>query len=63
MPQMTWNQFKEHVDTLLKEKGISPDEEIWYIDTHYPSAEQIGAEDGGIDCPTVGLGGFGVEIS
>ena len=29
---MTWNQFKEHVDKLLKEQGLTGDEQIDYID-------------------------------
>ena len=29
---MTWTQFKTKVEAQLKEKGISEDRDIWYID-------------------------------
>lgn len=47
MSQMTWNQFKKHVDTVLKKKGISGDEEIFYIDSHMPDCKDIGVEQDG----------------
>lgn len=33
---MTWKEFKEAVDKQLKEKGISEDAEIWWIDVTCP---------------------------
>ncbi len=50
---MTWNQFKEHIDKQLKIKGIDPDTQIGWIDVNHPCAEQIGVDDGGMDCPAV----------
>jgi len=50
---MTWNQFKQHIDMLLTEEGISQDENIWYIDISYPEAEKIGEEDDNANCPSV----------
>ena len=63
MANMTWNQFKEHVDTLLKEQEISADEEVWYVDISFPKADKVGVDDGGIDCPSVVLGDCGIQVS
>lgn len=60
---MTWNQFKQHVDKLIAEKGISGDEEIWYIDISFPQATEIGIDDNGIDCPSVGIEDCGIIVS
>lgn len=49
---MTWNQFKQHIDLLLEQKGISQDEEIWYIDVSHPRAQVIGVEDS-LNSPSV----------
>jgi hypothetical protein len=38
---LTWNEFKLLIDKQLAEKGISGDEEIWYIDISYPDAERV----------------------
>lgn len=43
MDQITWKEFKEIIDEQLKEKGISEDTEIWYIDISFPRKEDIGA--------------------
>ena len=34
---LTWNEFKDIVGQQLIDKGISGDEEIWYIDISFPS--------------------------
>lgn len=36
MHNLTWNEFKEKVEKQLDEKGISWDEDIWYIDISFP---------------------------
>lgn len=41
---MTWKQFKEEVDKQLAEKGISEDEEIWYIDISFPQEDDFEKE-------------------
>jgi len=33
---LSWNDFKKEVDRQLEEKGINPDENIFWIDTHFP---------------------------
>ena len=38
MTQMTWAQFKIIIDAELKEKGISEDSPIWYIDVSFMDA-------------------------
>ena len=32
MSDMTWKQFKAHIDKQLSEQGINEDTPIWYID-------------------------------
>ena len=39
MPYMTWDQFKEAVDTQLKKIGATGKEEIVYIDVDRPYHE------------------------
>ena len=36
---MTWKQSKDQVDEQLKDKGISENEDIWFIDTSFPDGE------------------------
>ena len=38
---MTWNEFKNQMDSDLKKEGKTGDEEIWYIDITYPHADEI----------------------
>ena len=38
---MTWKQFKEAVDKQLAEKGISENEEIWYIEISFPQEDDF----------------------
>ena len=33
---MSWKEFKDAVDKILREDNISEDTEIWYIDIHLP---------------------------
>ena len=40
---MTWKEFKEEVDRQLKEKGVSENEEIFYIDISTPDKKQLSA--------------------
>jgi len=37
MAQLTWKQFKDKVETALKEADKSEDTEVWYIDITYPN--------------------------
>ena len=34
--EMTWAQFKEHIDNKLKEMGLSDDIRVGYIDVYHP---------------------------
>lgn len=36
MSDMTWKQFKAHIDKQLSEQGINEDTPIWYIDVSFP---------------------------
>ena len=36
---LTWKQFKEVIDKQMKDKGISEDTEIHYIDISFPQLE------------------------
>ena len=47
-PQMTWSEFRDEVDRILREKGISEDIPIWYIDISWPDAGDIKAERMGV---------------
>lgn len=38
---LTWRQFKELVDTQLKEMRQSEDIKIWYIDISFPDKDTI----------------------
>ena len=57
MNNMTWNQFKEHIDALLKDQQISGDEEIWYIEISFPMADDDS------ECLSVELGDCGIRVS
>ena len=63
MKNMTWNEFKEHIDKLLEKENISKNEEIWYIDISFPRCEEVGKDDDGIDCPSAALDNCGIAIS
>jgi hypothetical protein len=38
---MTWKELKEAIDKQLKERGISEDTEIWYIDISFPIKDNL----------------------
>ena len=42
---MTWTQFKTKVETQLKEKGISEDCSIWYIDISFSDRVYVDVDD------------------
>jgi hypothetical protein len=39
MSIMTWKQFRDYVDSQLKEKGIDENTEIQYIDFSWPDMQ------------------------
>ena len=43
-PQMTWKEFKNEVDRILKERDISEDTAVWYIDISWPDAGDFKTE-------------------
>ena len=47
MNNLTWKEFKELVDEILKKDGKSEDAEIWYIDISFPTKYDF--ERGSID--------------
>ena len=48
---MSWKEFKQHIDILLEKEGLSEDMLIDYIDTSWPTVDKVGEEDIGMDCP------------
>ena len=62
MSNMTWNQFKEHIDILLKEQNISGDREIDFIDKSNPACKKVGEDDGGLYCPCLTSSEDGIQI-
>lgn len=61
MKRMTWHEFKAHIDSQLKEKGIPQDEEIWYIDFSFP--EPPGEQKSDYKVPDVYLNKDGLGIA
>jgi hypothetical protein len=47
MKNLSWNDFKKHVDMLLERQGLSGDAPIDYIDITEPVAKEIGVEGNG----------------
>lgn len=59
---MTWKEFKQHIDILLEKEGISEDMRIDYIDISWPTVTVIGEEDNGMDCPCLYTDKNGISI-
>ena len=59
MSEMTWKEFKKHVEAQLEEKGISKDAKIWYIDISFPSTSGYKLPDVNHDDPD---NDFGIAI-
>jgi len=45
---MNWNEFKDIIDKQMSEKGISPDDDIWFIDTNCYNAIEVESDEAGV---------------